>query len=77
MSLDLDTVLVSAALVASSINTLISTFMLFTQLNEKVKLLHALQSLSRAMVFVAKKTPFKKKPGNGAIATAGTVRRRK
>ena len=53
--MDLDTVLVSAALVASSVNTLVTTFMLFTQLNEKVKLARALHGLTKATTVIAKR----------------------
>jgi hypothetical protein len=80
MSLDLETTLISAALVASSVNSLLTTITLFHQVNEKMKLLQALQSVSKAMVTVVKKTPhphFRRKPSNGPIASAGSVRRRR
>jgi hypothetical protein len=49
MPLELNTILVSAALVASSINTLITTFLLFHQINEKVRLAKAIHGLTRVV----------------------------
>ena len=61
---DWNTILVGAALVASSVNSLLTTFMLFSQLNEKMKLLRALHSVSSAMVIAAKKKPHLRRKGN-------------
>ena len=73
---DLETALLSAAIVASAINSLLTTITLFHQVNEKMKLMHALQSVSSSLAAVVKKTPFIRKPAP-AVATAGTVRQRK
>jgi hypothetical protein len=76
----LETALLSAAIVATSINSLLTTITLFHQVNEKMKILHSLQTVSNALIVVAKKTPhprFKKKPAAAAIATAGTLKRRR
>jgi len=75
----LETTLLSAAIVATSINSLLTTITLFHQVNEKMKILHSLQTVSNALIVVAKKTRhprFKRKPP-AAIASAGTVRCRK
>jgi hypothetical protein len=70
---DLNTVLVSAALAATSINTLITTFLLFHQFNEKTRVLKVIQKATTAMVIVAKKHPHLERPhlrGRRGNATA-------
>lgn len=56
---DADTILVSIALVATSINTLLTTFTLLHQVNEKTKLLKTLHTVSSALIIVAKKGPLR------------------
>jgi hypothetical protein len=70
---DLETALLSAAIVATSINSLLTTITLLHQVNEKMKLLHALQTVTSTLATVVK-TPFKRRPA-ATVATAGTVRK--
>ena len=56
---DADTVLVSVALVATNINTLLTTFTLLHQVNEKTKLIKTLHTVSSALIIVAKKRPLR------------------
>jgi hypothetical protein len=54
---DWDTVLVSIALVATSINTILTTFTLLHSVNEKAKLIKTIHTVTKALVIVAKKRP--------------------
>jgi hypothetical protein len=63
--LGLETVLLGAAVVASAINSLLTTITLFHQVNEKTKLLHAIHSMAYSMATVAKSVPGLRLKENG------------
>ncbi|MGA2789825.1 MAG: hypothetical protein ABSF00_03535 [Candidatus Bathyarchaeia archaeon] len=65
---DADTVLVSVALVATSINTLLTTFTLLHSVNEKAKLIKTIHAVTKALVVVAKKAPIRSR-----LRTAGSA----
>jgi hypothetical protein len=65
---DWDTILVSVALVATSVNTLLTTFTLLHSVNEKAKLLKTLHTVSTALVVVAKKRPIRTRLGTAGRA---------
>jgi len=63
----LPTTLVSAALVASSVNSLLTTISLLTQLNEKMKLMRNLTAATKALTTVVEKMPHVKGHSAGAM----------
>jgi len=74
--MDADTVLVSVALVATSINTILTTFTLLHQLNEKAKLIKTIHAVTSALVVVAKKGPIRTRLGTAGKAGLQSARRR-
>jgi hypothetical protein len=73
---DADTILVSVALVATSINTILTTFTLLHSVNEKAKLIKTIHTVTKALVVVAKKGPIRSRLGSAGRAGLREAKRR-